>query len=120
MTRDVTNQHCGNYGPAVLSRRELLRRAGLGFCSLALTGLLLDDGLLAADNGERPLLRPTGKTRSVIFLFMGGGPSQVDTWDPKPELARLQGKDVPESIARNVPRIARSPLRHCTAGLASG
>jgi hypothetical protein len=43
---------------------------------------------------------------------MGGGPSQVDTWDPKPELAKLRGKDVPESIAKDVPRIARSPLKN--------
>ena len=41
---------------------------------------------------------------------MGGGPSQVDTFDPKPVLATLDGQDVPESIARDVPRIARSPL----------
>src|SRR5206468_2646687 len=57
----------------------------------------------------------TGKARSVIFLFMGGGPSQVDTWDPKPLLARLDGQDVPESIGRDVPRIARAPLTNLLA-----
>jgi hypothetical protein len=41
---------------------------------------------------------------------MGGGPSQVDTFDPKPEIKRLHGKDVPPSIARHVPRIVRSRL----------
>jgi hypothetical protein len=41
---------------------------------------------------------------------MGGGPSQVDTFDPKPELAKLDGKEVPASIARDIPKIARSPL----------
>jgi len=95
----------------VYSRRELLRRAGMGFSSLALAGLLLEDGLLRAGDSDTPL-RPTfaGKARSVLFLFMGGGPSQVDTFDPKPDLSKLDGQDVPESIARGVPRIARSRL----------
>jgi hypothetical protein len=120
MGSSSSGQGCGNFGPPVLSRRELLQRAGLGFGTLALASLLLDDGLLAADeprpSGDDGLgLRPTGQARSVIFLFMGGGPSQVDTWDPKPELARLNGQNVPESIARGVPRIARSPLTNLYA-----
>jgi hypothetical protein len=93
------------------SRREMLRRAGVGFGSLALTGLLAHDGALAGEDGG--MLDPralNGKARSVIFLFMGGGPSQVDTFDPKPELAKLDGKEVPASIARDIPKIARSPL----------
>jgi hypothetical protein len=112
--RKLSEQSCGNFGPEPLTRREMLQRAGLGFGSLALTCLLAEDGLLAAadETGDGGLgLRPTGPARSVIFLFMGGGPSQVDTWDPKPELTRLDGQDVPESIAAGVPRIARAPLR---------
>src|SRR5690348_10187911 len=107
MSRASYQQGCGNYGPPIFSRRELLRRAGMGFGSLALTSLLLEDGLLTARESNTPK-RPTfaGKAKSVIFLFMGGGPSQVDTWDPKPALAKLDGKDVPESIARDIPRIA--------------
>src|SRR5262245_34637420 len=119
MAHNPTNQHCGNYGPPVLTRRELLRRAGLGFGSLALAHLLLEDGLLSAEptaaRGSGLGLRPTGRARSVIFLFMGGGPSQVDTWDPKPLLARLNGQNVPESIGRGVPRIARAPLTNLYA-----
>src|SRR5262249_56702274 len=67
-----------------------------------------DDGL-----GEGTLIgkKLDGKAKSVIFLFMGGGPSHVDIWDPKPELTKLDKQDVPESIAKNVPRIARSPLK---------
>jgi hypothetical protein len=88
----------------------MLARCGLGFGTLALTSLLADEGLLHAD--DRPVTRdPAAKAKSVIFLFMGGGPSQVDTFDPKPELARLSGQAVPESIARGIPRIARSRLR---------
>jgi hypothetical protein len=89
----------------------------MGFGTLALAALLRDDGYLRADPpGEDGLgLRPTGPARNVIFLFMGGGPSQVDTWDPKPELTRLNGQPVPDSIARGVPRIARASLRNLYA-----
>jgi hypothetical protein len=95
----------------------MLQRAGLGLGTLALAGLLADDGLLeAAPEAEaRRLPSVRGKAKSVIFLFMGGGPSQVDTWDPKPELARLHGQNVPDSIARDVPRIARAPLTNLFA-----
>ena len=77
-----------------LSRRDLLRHAGLGFGTLALADLLRADGVLP------PGTHFPARAKSVIFLFMGGGPSQVDTFDPKPELQKLNGKDVPESIAR--------------------
>src|SRR5437868_6703304 len=98
-----TSQGCGDYGPAVYSRREMLRRAGMGFGSLALASMLLEDGLLSGSETEAPPLRlnPHAKAKNVIFLFMGGGPSQIDTWDPKPELTRLNGQNVPESIARD-------------------
>jgi hypothetical protein len=89
----------------------MLQRAGMGFGSLALLSLLVDDGVVRADAPTDGLgLQPTGKAKNVIFLFMGGGPSQVDTWDPKPELTRLNGQNVPDSIARDIPRIARAPL----------
>src|SRR4051812_17944816 len=88
----------------------------MGFGSLALAGLLKDDGLLAAEPGPAPApVAGGGKAKSVIFLFMGGGPSQVDTWDPKPDLTKLHGQDVPESIAGGVPRIARAPLKNLYA-----
>src|SRR5688572_8837778 len=95
---------CGNFGPPVISRRDMLRRSALGFGSLALTYLLGSDGKLFATD-ERPLfpLKPRRKARSVIFLQMSGGPSHVDTWDPKPELLKLNGKDVPSSISKNIP-----------------
>jgi hypothetical protein len=111
MSQGPRGKGCGNYGPPVFSRRDLLRRAGMGFGTLALIDLLRRDGLLAAE-GDKPAVRPAvkGKAKSVIFLFMGGGPSQVDTFDPKPELAKLDGKDVPESIARDVPRVVRARL----------
>src|SRR4051812_23846810 len=116
MAARADNQPCDTFGTPPLSRRDLLQRAGLGLGSLALTALLAEENRLVADDGGTlDPSRLNGKTRSVILLFMGGGPSQVDTWAPKPELARLNGQDVPPSIAAGVPRIARSPLQNLYA-----
>ena len=72
----------------LFSRRELLRRCGNGIGLLAMTSLLQEQGLLRA--APQPLAPKTphipGRAKSVIWLFMNGGPSQVDTWDYKPEL----------------------------------
>jgi hypothetical protein len=107
---------CGRCGPPVLSRREFFRRSGLGLGTLATALLLADERrLLAADGGRVDAARLRGPARSVIFLFMGGGPSHIDTWDPKPELARLQGKDVPESIARLLPKSNRLRVKNLHA-----
>ena len=96
-----------------LSRRAMLERSTLGFGSIALTSLLAQEGLLSAKEGDHtrphlvgPHLRPRAK--SIIFLFMSGGPGQTDTFDPKPLLQKLEGQPVPESIAVNVPKIPRS------------
>jgi hypothetical protein len=86
--------------PQFRSRRDFLRRAGNGFGLLALSGLL--DGLLvgpaAAAPGANPLSpRPSmfpARAKSVIWLFMNGGPSQVDTWDYKPELEKRDGQEL--------------------------
>ena len=90
-----------------LSRRELLFRAGAGFSGLALTSLLDQEGLLAATpadpksgSGSTSPLAPRpghfpAKAKSVIFLFMYGGPSQVDLFDPKPMLQKMHGQPLP-------------------------
>jgi hypothetical protein len=83
-----------------LSRRELIFRAGTGFSGLALASLLDKDGLLAAEPGQQKRVNPLSakpshfptKAKSVIFLFMYGGVSHVDTFDPKPELTKNHGK----------------------------
>ncbi|MBA4065760.1 MAG: DUF1501 domain-containing protein [Isosphaera sp.] len=84
--------------PAVLSRRQMLARTGLGFGAVALADLLARDGRLAAAPPD-PLApkKPhfPAKARSVIWLFMHGGPSQVDTFDPKPALAKFDGQPPP-------------------------
>lgn len=82
-----------------VTRRELLQSAACGFGALAARGLtaneLTADGLTAsgAIAGERPPMYPA-RAKRVIFLFMGGGPSQVDTFDYKPDLVRRDGSDI--------------------------
>src|SRR5262245_36759519 len=91
---DMTEPHLfGSPSSAFPSRRHFLRRAGNGFGLLALAGLLENQGLLGA--AEMPVnpLAPrkahfAAKAKSVIWLFMNGGPSHVDTWDYKPELEK--------------------------------
>ncbi len=84
--------------PSLWSRRELLRRCGGGAGLIGLASLLRDERLLGSTPALNPLAaRPpqhVGKARSVIWLFMNGGPSQVDTWDYKPELARRDGQEL--------------------------
>ena len=88
------------------TRREFLWEAGAGFTGLALTGLLSHDGFFdqaAAAEPERRSANPLApkppplpaKAKSVIFLFMYGGPSHVDTFDYKPKLYELDGKTIP-------------------------
>jgi hypothetical protein len=88
-------------------RREFLRSAGAGFGMIALTALLAEDGLLAeepsrASRDGDPLApklpHHAPRARRVIFLFMSGGPSHLETFDPKPELQRLHGQRLPDSF----------------------
>jgi hypothetical protein len=82
------------------SRRAFLRRAGNGFGLLALAGLLDSEGWRSSAAGAEAYRNPLApkpahfpaKARSVIWLFMNGGPSQVDTWDHKPELTKRDGQ----------------------------
>lgn len=81
------------------SRREFLQHAGVGFGSLALSFMLAAEAeadVAKVQKGLNPMapkppMFPT-KAKSVIFLFMYGGPSQVDTFDPKPDLTKYHGK----------------------------
>src|SRR5438132_768560 len=83
------------------TRREFLWQAGGGFVGTALTYLLAQDGFFAraATTASSPLAPKTprypAKARSCIFLFMYGGPSQVDLFDRKPELSKRHGKPIP-------------------------
>ncbi len=86
------------------SRRDFLRRSAHGFGAIALSTLLAEEAAAAPSNVVEPF-RPRAphfetKAKSVIFLFMEGGPSHVDLFDPKPELTRRNGQPLPASFGR--------------------
>jgi len=79
----------------MISRREMLNRAGAGFGALGLAGTMASAGLLNTAEGASGALPAThfpARAKRVIFLFMNGAPSHVDTFDPKPALARHEGE----------------------------
>lgn len=79
--------------PPPPTRRRILQTASTGFGWLALSGLLADEaGAKAASHSVQPHFR--SKIRSVVFCFMDGGPSHVDTFDPKPMLQKYEGEKV--------------------------
>jgi hypothetical protein len=88
------------------SRRELLTRCGMGFGALALPQLLCDEGHGAESSaaGVNPLLAKEpplpARAKRVIHIFANGGPSHVDTFDPKPSLERYAGKPMPGDTPR--------------------
>jgi len=89
-----------------LSRRSLLARGGLGIGALGLAGVMADSGGLTATaraetTGDIGTRQPhfTGRAKRVIHFFLNGGPSHVDTFDPKPELTRRSGEVVPINLA---------------------
>ncbi len=79
------------------ARRAFLRDAFCGFGSLALASLLSREQARANPLAAKPAPRPA-KAKSVIFLFMAGGPSHIDTFDPKPLLNQLDGQKKPEEF----------------------
>jgi len=85
---------CQRYRPMPVSRRDMLRRSASGFGAMALAALGLDPAY-GADGGGKALHGPHHKAtaKNVIFLYMDGGPSQIDTFDPKPLLDKYNGKE---------------------------
>ena len=93
------------YGHLFATRREMLARCGMGMGAAALQALLSDSGDLQAApiGGEVNPLAPKSpplpaKAKRVIHLFMNGGVSQVDTFDPKPSLTKYSGKAIPITL----------------------
>ena len=86
----ISSHHCGRY-QRFANRREFLKKAGAGFGLLALTDLLRAD-IVDPMAARSPLYAP--KAKSIIWLFMEGGPSGVDLFDPKPELTRRDGQKI--------------------------
>lgn len=100
-----------------LGRREFLRSAGGGAGMIALQSLLAGEsqagetiGGNAGNSARQPHFRPRAKR--MIWLFMHGGPSQVDLFDPKPDLAKYAGQPLPESFGSVMTRrkVASNPL----------
>jgi hypothetical protein len=106
-----------------LTRRELLRRSGMGFGMLGLAGVFAHGAMLgsaaqAAATDINPLApkKPhfPGKAKRVVHLFMNGGPSHVDTFDPKPMLDKYHGKPLPTQNLRTERKTGaalRSPFK---------
>jgi hypothetical protein len=109
-----------------ISRRDLLRRTGTGLGMLGLAGLLAEDG--RAEPGRSPgnALAPKvahfpARAKHVIHLFMNGGPSQVDTFDPKPALEKYHGQQPPKGslkTERQTRGLYKSPFKFHKCGKA--
>jgi len=96
-------QHLPSAGDFCATRRQFLNRFGMGFGALSLAGLIGENTLTASAQGalatggspltpKAPPLQATAKR--IIHIFAQGGPSHIDTWDPKPEMAKHVGQDV--------------------------
>ena len=91
-----------------LSRRDMLRRCSLGFGSLAMAGLFSDNARAAESLGAKSEIRNQKseiprphfppRVKQVIFAYMSGGVSHVDSFDPKPELAKRHGQPMPVPV----------------------
>jgi hypothetical protein len=115
--------HCNHFRPRALSRRDMLRTSAGGFGAIALAALFGEKafGASHADfNPANPLApKPPHfppKAKNVIFLYMDGGPSQVDTFDYKPALRKFDGQDPRQAIGKleptqfdNIGKVMQSP-----------
>jgi hypothetical protein len=113
----MASQHCCRFVAPPLTRRDMLLRCANGFGALALHALSADPAY-AGRGDQNPGSRQDGrhhpaKATNVIFLYMDGGPSQVDTFDPKPRLEKENGQaikmNVPPTQFNDVGKVLRSP-----------
>src|SRR6476619_3744012 len=95
--------HTRHPGCSGVSRRTFLADAGMGFTGLVLGAMLHRDGVARADTGGSAWSAPDGRphfaprAKNVIWLFMIGGTSHMESFDPKPELNTQQGKTFKET-----------------------
>lgn len=88
---------------AYLTRRSFLGRSSQGLGMLALGSLMSDRAAGATEEKWRGVVQPlhhAPKAKRVIWLYMAGGMTHLETWDPKPKLAEMDGKSMPESITK--------------------
>ncbi len=101
------------------SRRNLLKAASTGFGYLAFADLMARSQATAASPLANKVGHHAAKAKRVIFLFMHGGPSQVDTFDYKPTLAKLDGQDIPFAPSRGTTvskKLMKSPWNFAQHG----
>ena len=119
--------HCRRFIAPPISRRDMLARCANGFGAVALAALLGEESRGADLSGRReadPMTpRPShhrARAKSVIFLFMDGGPSQVDTFDPKPRLDREHGRAIKAKVEptqfNDVGKVLKSPWKFRNRG----
>ena len=109
MKRSMKNEHTSNE-KALLHRRNFLLQSSAGLCSIALSTMLAEDGLASVFDDQAAIPDPLApkkphhmpRAKSVIWLFLEGGPSHLDTFDPKPALEKLAGQPMPESFGRPI------------------
>ena len=114
----MKRSHCRRFQPRPVTRREMLQQCANGFGAVALAALL-EDPAYGSSIPKDPMKQRTShfpaKAKSVIFLYMDGGPSQVDTFDPKPRLAREDGKPIKMKVQptqfNNVGNVLKSPWK---------
>ena len=101
-----------NKAPKYSNRRSFLAQAGGGIGALALASLLRDDALAAPNPLAPRLPHFTPRAKRVLWLFMHGGPSHMDLWDPKPDLIKYAGQPLPQSFGPVMTRrkVAKNPL----------
>ena len=109
---------CGRFVAAPISRREMLRRASCGFGAVASTAVVhREQAVTSTSRLGSPVLHHPAQATSVIFLYMDGGVSQVDSFDPRPRLAVDAGKDphtlfkVDATQLNNVDKVLPSPWK---------
>src|SRR2546421_4015484 len=108
--------HCRRFLHPPPSRRDMLLQCANGFGAVALAALLGDRAYGAVRDPMAPQAPHYGaRARNVIFLFMDGGPSQMDTFDPKPRLDREHGQPIKVKVEptqfNNVGTVLKSPWR---------
>src|ERR1051325_8585987 len=112
-----------------LTRRQALQEAAVGFGAMAVNSMLQQQGLFAAESAgakerkfdltpKRPHFAP--KAKRVIFIYIGGGPSTIDMFDPKPTLMKYDGKPAPFEIKgralNGAKQIMASPWKFADCG----
>jgi Protein of unknown function (DUF1501) len=128
------SSHCHRFRPAGLTRREILRDSACGFGAVALAALLSDRSFAGSplprlhysgNEDEKNPLAPkpphfAAKVRRVVYCYMDGGPSQVDTFDPKPLLASEHGQPFKMKIEptqfNNIGKTLQSPWKFTRHG----